>query len=204
MRRLLQHLKVLGVVLSIALSAGFAALWFRAGSVIDEFDIKWFDRGATYFHNRVWVLESSSGGVCPDYSPYLCDDPKPEHLASQGPPPDTFVWETSPVEKPGGPYCLGVRVEGITDNGEPFGLKRHVNDDMSDGQPGYEASTRVLFPHYVPILVFAAVPTFWLVGATRRFRSRRRFKAGLCPACGYDLRASPDRCPECGAGPALP
>ena len=54
----------------------------------------------------------------------------------------------------------------------------------------------------IPLLYAAALlavpPALWLVADVR---GRRKHRAGLCARCGYDLRASPGRCPECGAEP---
>jgi hypothetical protein len=55
------------------------------------------------------------------------------------------------------------------------------------------------FPHGLVVAVSAILPA-WRV--LRMIKRRRRSLIGLCPTCGYDLRATPERCPECGVVPA--
>jgi hypothetical protein len=50
-------------------------------------------------------------------------------------------------------------------------------------------------PYWFLVLIFAIAPAARVVNVIRR---RRRFGAARCRTCGYDLRATPDRCPECG------
>jgi hypothetical protein len=58
-------------------------------------------------------------------------------------------------------------------------------------------STFVIGPIWPVALACALLPMFWLVRYPN-WRRRRRIAKGLCGTCGYDLRASPERCPECG------
>jgi hypothetical protein len=57
----------------------------------------------------------------------------------------------------------------------------------------------VFAPYWFLVLILSLLPTVWLL---RTLRRRRRVVVGLCTVCGYDLRATPERCPECGAVPA--
>jgi len=56
----------------------------------------------------------------------------------------------------------------------------------------------IFIPDWFFCMAFALMP---LVSILRIRKNARRVRNGLCATCGYDLRASPDRCPECGTVP---
>ena len=57
-------------------------------------------------------------------------------------------------------------------------------------------STQVQVPLWAPVAAAALLPLAWVFAMVRR---RRCVGAGKCRNCGYDLRATPGRCPECGS-----
>lgn len=57
-------------------------------------------------------------------------------------------------------------------------------------------------PMWFVVLLTAILPALAVTLELRTRRRERWLARGLCPDCGYDLRATPERCPECGRTPA--
>jgi hypothetical protein len=63
-------------------------------------------------------------------------------------------------------------------------------------------SLGVTLPYGLLFVLSGVVPFVWFPRYRRSRTTTMRRDAGLCVTCGYDLRASPQSCPECGTRPA--
>jgi hypothetical protein len=65
----------------------------------------------------------------------------------------------------------------------------------SEPQNGTGSGYFIQIPYWMAIGLMGMCPAIWIFQA---YQGRPRFPIGYCLLCGYDLRASIHRCPECG------
>lgn len=174
MRRLARWLVRLFCAMSLILFVAACALWVRAVKMTDMISMPLASAEVVIANGRTGL--NVGAGVYDD----------PAALSEVH-----FEWQAEPWSPRHGlwikrlPSFLGFRATKA----------RGTRSDM-DGNVYPMSYGFVVLPHW-----FLAVATFVppALFTARRLRTWRRRARSLCASCGYDLRATPDRCPECGA-----
>jgi hypothetical protein len=189
-------------LLSLMMCVAVAGLWARSYRATD--DVMSARAGGS-----LWALHSSDGrGELIRASPWFYDEP-PRHFSK---------WYTHLMFGNAGCthliwwqfFCDTGQASWATrpENGQPYRASEELDGDFWFDDP---RTGSVAVPHYVhlyfplwSVACLALVLPVWRLGRSvhRQFRRRVRRSKGLCVNCGYDVRATPERCPECGSVPA--
>src|SRR5437016_13602150 len=176
MRRVRQIVLTLCVLLTLAT----IALWYRTCRHAGEIFV--WDSPPSRHYELTWIpgqVRSTAidGWVAPQ---------PPRHFARSAPPCYPVLGQKVLYPKA---HTLGTYMESrsqIVYYG-PGGTRLNV------------AYRLAAVPMAIPAVLFGFYPAWEvLIARRRRLRREKRLANGLCVRCGYDLRATPDRCPECG------
>jgi hypothetical protein len=185
---------------SVLLCAAAVAMWLRGYVVVDVYHRIVFHYRADEDADSTMRLTSGRGVIAvnlvnrrePVRWPRVYLDRQGRHYADTVPPPDrTHVsWRHTRMQ----PDQLN---QLRTNFWQWLGFNlRWTTTGTPGGRTQSECAFRV--PYWAVTGLFAAPPLLALRLWRRRLRRQRRSR-GQCERCGYDLRATPDRCPECGA-----
>jgi hypothetical protein len=161
--------------LSLALCVGVCVLWVRSYWRWDV--VRWWDRTRT----EVVSLSSTAGSI-------TCTRGRWPNSNGVTAPPGFSATSLIVIADPYGSVGRFAEVRWRV-----AGLQYASRWYTSNSHHSY-----LTVPHWTLAVTFALPPAGRLLIPERR-RLRQR---GLCAHCGYDLRATPSRCPECGAVPA--
>ena len=74
-----------------------------------------------------------------------------------------------------------------------------VSEGVPLGGSSFLTVIGIIAPSWFVVATSAVPPGLAYLVWRRRRRARLRLARGQCVRCGYDLRGTPERCPECGA-----
>jgi hypothetical protein len=175
--------------LSMLLCFASMALWIHSYYATDAINF-WRRRIPTnYVYDRLsaHTIRAFSGSIGYGFQ----DDPRYVDLIKE-PYAPSFPGIHS---YPKGSYSAGIDTR--------FGMRWHYAGFEYFYSPGAPQTNEIgeraiIVPIWSIVLLTALLPLIWL---RRQMRLRGHELTGRCTVCGYDLRATPDRCPECGKIP---
>jgi hypothetical protein len=181
--------------ISLPLCAAAAVLWVRGYTTVDVFELVDYRSRQGDTTNTIYRVSSGRGVLVFTYtrrfSTWYVWPP-----GSRPPPPDFGSRRYVHVALRPDQFRLARRTIW-----QRLGFNGHWNERTRFGTNGPITLQNIdrgfRLPCWVVVLATGVLPVIYLrrLGVVRRrYRSRR----GLCPKCGYDLRASRERCPECG------
>lgn len=190
MRRLLRWFFSLSAGISALLFMGAAVFWVRSYRVLDD---------PLWESGRWYILQTVPGGfqlnVGWRYRKVGTADDGSDLYQFK---PKVDRWRYKSGFSQGSPYAPLLEHQFMG-----FGYENSREPTLNGlGWPdGYRRFRALRAPAWLICGLFLLLPAAWVIGRRRRSRARHRAAAVLCPTCGYDLRATPGRCPECGAVP---
>ena len=173
-RRLLNLLTALSLLLCVAV----CVLWVRSYRTYDF--VLLYESRAPSGEAFGWAY--SSGGKLILHWETIGGDSRRKKLP---------MWSAVRASKNGGVASRWSKVDSAR-HAIGFWLvsERHRYSGLPPVQSRYLA-----VPYWFLAAATAAPPVGWII---RKTRTRRRLATTRCLNCGYDLRATPARCPECG------
>jgi hypothetical protein len=191
MKRLLRLLSSLATILSLVLCVATIVLWARSMTAADMLS---FSRSTQingrYAREDFSILSATGFLVLIRARMAPVDDPSadwPRRLDQQ----TGLAWSAGTVD--GFPPRFHDFVSGLGRIGTVSG------QDNGGRAIRYWRSLEV--PDWLILLVVSLPTQRFLIRKYRAARARRRMPDGKRIQCGYDLRATPERCPECGTTP---
>jgi hypothetical protein len=179
-KRLVRHLFTVGCVLSLLLGVAICIIWFRSYRMSEQ--INWSN-------DRGWrAIRSAEGSIVISML-----------IADWSNRPDLFHGPQYETDLPNPPFnylmLLGGNWDDRNFNWEWHGLSWHHKRNTRQQTMHAQA----FIPCWSVVALTMLPPLAWSGARLRSRARRRRLKLmKLCASCGYDLRATPDRCPECG------
>jgi hypothetical protein len=173
------------VAFPVLLSVAAALLWVRSYWKMDQ----------------IGCYGPARSVVCCSWGGVLEFTIAPTYIGSRpySPPPKATQWSymTERLSDFGGPAFKIARYRQLAWLGFAYSPNYLIGNYLGLYYSGY----RVYVPHcFIILLILSPL----LLNLAKQRKRRHLLAAGRCPNCEYDLRASKQRCPECGSAIGAP